>query len=189
MAFVLDILATVLLFAASIIAWWRAGRARISSRTLIRFAAVLFAALATAWVLRLAGFADLAPAVAMIALSLGGTALCLGLFAVLAHPLPPLVSALGLMLALFAGVAAALAGQPLYALSIAVLGSLLTSATALGGFFQGKRRGLLALGAVLAIPLGGFALLDGAFDASLILFAAGLIGAARASEPGIESKG
>src|SRR5271154_6592791 len=116
MAFAFDSLAVVLLFCTSIAAWWLSAASRAPARIPIRFAAILFAALAAARALGWFGLYALAPVVALIAISLGGTALALGLFAALARPVPPMAAALGLMLALFAGLAAALAAIPAYAL-------------------------------------------------------------------------
>src|SRR5277367_1882260 len=105
MAFDFDSLSALLLFLASVAAWWLSAASRASARIQIRFAAILFSALAVACVLGWFGLTALAPVAALIALSLGGTGLALGLFAVLARPMPPMVAALGLMLALFAGLA------------------------------------------------------------------------------------
>jgi hypothetical protein len=126
--------------------------------------------------------------VALIALSLGGTALALGLFAALAQPAPPMAAALGLMLALFAGLAAALAAVPAYALSAAMLALSLVAAMSLSGFFLAPRRAVLVLGAALSLIAGGFALMGGALGVSLLFFAAGLIAAGRASQPGVEAR-
>ena len=92
MAFVFDSLATLLLFASALIAWRLSRGARASSRINIRFAAMLFAALAAAQAIAIAAprWQALAPAVALIAASLGTVALALGLFALLARPIPPL---------------------------------------------------------------------------------------------------
>jgi hypothetical protein len=82
MAYVFDSLAPLLLFAVCVSAWVLADRARAPSRVNIRFAAMLFAALAVARLLGLLllQFSAVAPAVALIAASLGTTALALGLF-------------------------------------------------------------------------------------------------------------
>jgi len=129
---IFDSLSILLLFLACIAAWWLSRAARAPARIPVRFAAILFAALAAACALGWFGLPALALVVALIALSLGGTAL--GLFAALARPVPPLAAALGLTLALFAGVAAALAAIPAYALGAAMLALSLLSAMSLSVF-------------------------------------------------------
>jgi len=188
MAFAFDSLSALLLFCAGITAWRLSAASRASARFPIRFAAILFAALAAACALGWFGFPALAPVVALLALSLGGTALALGLFAALARPVPPMAAALGLMLALFAGLAAALAAVPAYALGAAMLALSLLSAMSLSGFFLKPLRASLVLGASCSVIAGGLALLGGALSISLLFFAAGLIAAGRASQPGVEAR-
>src|ERR1700743_2708597 len=100
---VFDSICALLLFAAAVTAWGLSASSRAPARIPFRFAAIPFAALAAADALGQFGLAALAPVVALIALSLGATAMALGLFAALARPVPPLAAALALMLALFAG--------------------------------------------------------------------------------------
>ena len=97
---------------------------------------MLFAALAVACGLSLAlpDVRNLAPAVAMLAASLGTTALALGLCALLSRAVPPLAASLALALALGAGLAASLSGLPAYAFGCQILAVLLTLAAALNGF-------------------------------------------------------
>jgi hypothetical protein len=185
---VFDSLSALLLFCAAVAAWRLSAASRAFARIPIRFAAILFAALAAACALGWFGFPALAPVVALIALSLGGTALALGLFAALARPVPPMAAALGLMLALFAGLAAALAAVPAYALGAAMLALGLLSAMSLSGFFLTPLRASLILGAASSVIAGGLALMGGALSVSLLFFAAGLIAAGRASQPGVETR-
>ena len=186
---VFDSLSSLLLFCAGIAAWWLTADSRAPARIPVRLAAILFAALAAAHALDGFGLAALAPVVALIALSLGGTALALGLFAALgAKPLPPLAAALVLVLALFAGLAAALAAIPAYALGAAMLSLSLVAAMSLGGYFLAPRRVGLVLGAAVSMIAGGFALMGGALSVSLLFFAAGLIAASRALQPGVEAR-
>jgi hypothetical protein len=185
---VFDSLSVLLLFAASIAAWWLSATSRASARIQIRFSAILFCALAAACVLGWFGLAALAPVVALLALSLGGVALALGLFAALTRPVPPMAAALGLMLALFAGLAAALAAVPAYALFAALLALSLPAAISLSVLVLAPGRSLLVLGAVLSLLAGGFALMGGALFVSLLFFAAGLIAAGRASQAGVETR-
>jgi hypothetical protein len=182
-----DSVAALILFLAAMAAWWLSREARAPARFPIRFGAVLFAAYAVSWCLRLLGFPELMPVVAMMALSLGGAALVLGLFAVLARPLPPMTAVLGLMLALGAAVAAPLAGSPLYALGCTLVASLLLIGLSIGKIQAAPRRACLAMAAALSLSIGGFAMLEGAWTATLLLFAAAVMATARASQLGIET--
>ena len=188
MAFAFDSLAALTLFLSAIAAWWLSRAAKAPARVPLRFAAVLFAAFAVAWGLSLFGFPELMPVVAMMALSLGGAAMALSLFAALGRPLPVLASVLGLMLALFAALAAPLAGSPLYALACAVIAGLVVIGMSVSKFEGVPGRALLAMAAMLALIVGGFTMLEGAWVPTLLLFSAGLIGAARTSELGVETR-
>jgi hypothetical protein len=189
MAFVFDSLAALLLFASAVIAWMLSAGARASSRINIRFAAMLFAALAAARAIGMAlpQFQALAPAVGLIAASLGSVALTLGLFALLARPLPPLAASLALALGLGAGLAAALSGEPAYALGCQMLGVCLTIAVGLNSFAASAGRASLALLTAAALVCGGLGLMDGAIMIAELFFAAGLIGAARISQLRVEA--
>jgi hypothetical protein len=190
MALFFDSLTPLLLFAACVSAWMLAGRARAAARVNIRFAAMLFAALAAARLLGLLvpRFSAVAPAVALISASLGATALALGLFAFLARPLPTGAAALALGLSLGAGLAAALSGAPVYALICQILAVSLSTAAGFGALAVMRGRAALALLAALSLLCGGFALMDGAAEFTEMFFAAALIGAARASQPPVEAK-
>jgi hypothetical protein len=185
-----DSLTPLLLFAACVSAWTLAGRSRAPSRVNIRFAAMLFAALAAARMLGvlLPQFSAVAPAVALIAASLGATALVLGLFAFLARPLPVGAAALALGLSLGAGLAAALSGAPAYALICQILGVSLAMAAGLSALAANRARALLALLAALSLLGGGMALMEGAAGITEMFFAAALIAAARASQPFVETE-
>ena len=183
-----DSLAALILFLSAVAAWWLSRDARASARFPLRFGAVLFAAFAVSWGLGFLGYPELMPVVAMMALSLGGAALALSLFAALGRPLPALAAVLGLMLALFAALAAPLAGSPLYAQGCVVVACLLVIGISLSRFASLPGRALLASGAMLALSLGGFAMLADAWAATLLLFSAGLIGAARALQFGVENR-
>ena len=191
MAFLFDSLTPLLLFAACVSAWALAGRGRAASRVNIRFAAMLFASLPAARLLGLVlpQFSAIAPAVALIAASLGATALALGLFAFLARPLPAGAAALALGLSLGAGLTAALSGAPAYALVCQILGAALILAAAVFKNFEAARASwAVGLLAALALLCGGFALMDGAIDLAEMFLAAALIGAARASQPLVETE-
>ena len=189
MAFVFDSLAPLILFTACISAWTLAGGARAAVRVNIRFSAMLFAALPAArgLGLLLPQFAAAEPAVALIAASLGVTALALGLFALLAHPLPAGAAALALGLSLGAGLAAALSGVSAYAFLCQIPGVSLTLAAGFSARTANRLRAALALMAALSLLCGGLVLMDGAGMLTEIFFAAALISAGRASSPHIES--
>jgi hypothetical protein len=191
MAFLFDSFTPLLLFAACVSAWVLAGRARAASRVNIRFAAMLFAALPAARLLGLVlpQFSAVAPAVALIAASLGATALALSLFAFLARPLPTGAAALALGLSLGAGLTASLSGAPVYALICQILAVSLSMAAGLSALATMRGRAALALMAALSLVCGGFALMNGASQITEIFFAAALIGAARASQPPVETEG
>ena len=182
----IDSLAALTLFLSAIAAWWQSRGARAAARLPLRFAAVLFAAFAVSWSVVLFGFPDLMPAVGMMALSLGGAALAMALFAALGRPLPVVTSLLGLMLALIAALAAPLAGSPIYALSAALIAGLLVLGMSVSRFAAAPRRALLTISVMLALVLGGFTMLADAWMATLLLFSAALIGAGRSSQPVIE---
>jgi hypothetical protein len=93
-----------------------------------------------------------------------------------------------LVLALFAGLAAALAAIPATALGAAMLSLSLVAAMSLNGFFLAPRRAGLVVGAALSVIAGGFALMGGTLSVSLLFFTAGLIAAGRALQPGIEAR-
>jgi hypothetical protein len=190
MALVFDSLDPLLLFAASVSAWMLPARARAPSRVNIRFAAMLFAALAAARMLALLlpQYSLVAPAVALIAASLGATALALGLLAFLARPVPVGAAALALGLSLGAGLAAALSGAAVYALACQILGVSLTVLAGLGALAAKRARVLLSLLAAASLLCGGMVLMAGAIPLTDIFFAAALIGAARASQPLVETE-
>jgi hypothetical protein len=185
---VFDSVAALTLFLSAIAAWWLSRHARAAARFPLRFGAVLFAAFAVSWGLGFIGYPELMPVVAMMALSLGAAALALSLFAALGRPLLALASVLGLMLALFAALAAPLAGSPLYAQACAVIAALLVMGMSISRFTLMPGRAMLAMGAMLALNLGGFAMLAGAWAAILLLFSAGLVGAARVLKFGVENR-
>ncbi|HWY62060.1 MAG TPA: hypothetical protein VNW15_09195 [Rhizomicrobium sp.] len=190
MAFVFDSLTPLLLFAACVSAWVLPARAWAPSRVNIRFAAMLFAALAAARMLGLLlpQYSSIAPAVALIAASLGATALGLGLLAFLARPVPAGAATLALGLSLGAGLAAVLSGAAVYALGCQLLGVSLTLAAGISAFAAKRPHALLSLMAALSLLCGGMALMAGTLFLADMFFAAALIGAARASQPLVETE-
>jgi len=181
---VFDSVSALVLFVASVAAWALAARARTTVRVQLRFAALLFAALSVACGVSLAlpDVRNLAPAVAMLAASLGTTALALGLCALLSRTVPSLAASLALALALGAGLAASLSGLPAYAFGCQILAVLLTLAAALSGFTMRPRVSVLSIAAAAALLCGGLCLMDNALTPALLFFASALIGAARASQ-------
>ena len=182
---VFDSLCAFLLFGASVGAWCLTSAARAATRGNLRFAAMLFAALAAARALGLAlpQLWALPPAVAMIAASLGGTLILLALFAMLARPLPAGLSAAALILALGLGLAASLSGEPAYEAVCQLAGAILV----LGAGLNGVAAAALPLITSLSLLCGGFALMDGAISPAEIFFAGALIGAA--SQTRVEAQG
>lgn len=173
-AMLLDSLAAFILFAAALSAWFLSAQAKASSRVNIRFAAMLFAALAVAHVPSLLSAQSLEFSVALIVAPLGATALALGVSAFLVRPLPAGVAALAMALALAAGLAAALSGVPAYAGLCQMACVLLTLAA---GAQQPARLMSVAL-AALPLLCGALCLMDGALNGAELFFAAALIGAA-----------
>jgi hypothetical protein len=187
---VFDSFSALILFGACIAAWTLTAQARASVRIQLRFAALLCAALAVADGLSLVlpALRNLAPAVAMMTMSLGTTALALGLGALVSRALPAVVASLALALALGAGLAASLSGLPVYAFGCQLVAVLLTVIAAFGGPVFGKRIAVMVLLAVLAFACGGLCLMGNApngygVSPALLFFAGGLIAAARASQP------
>ena len=89
--------------------------------------------------------------------------------------------------ALGAGLAAALSGEPVYALGCQLLGVAIIDAVSVNRFFTGPGRAALALLVAQAFFCAGLALMDGAINFAELFFAAGLIAAGRASQPGVET--
>lgn len=136
----------------------------------LRFAAMLCAALAAAFLARVPG---LAAAAALIALPLSGAALGLSALARAHRPVPPLLASLALASALVAGLGALFTGLVTASLLPLALGGI-------GAGFAGlQRKSLIAVSAgflLAAAACAGWS--DGLGAASLSLLAAGLLGVA-----------
>jgi hypothetical protein len=164
----LDLFAAAALLGAAIGAWRLAEGLRAHARLYLRFATVLFAALAIGTPL---GLGD---AAGMLLLPLAAGALMISARASLARPLPVLPACLALTLSLAGGLCGLLCGGPMAALVPVMFAGLAIIATALNG--------------VAAIPiLAGAALLaagltylqQGARAGFLFFCAAALMGLAK----------
>lgn len=135
----------------------------------LRFAAMLFAALAAAYLSHLPG---LAAAAGLIALPLAGAALGLSALARAGIRLPQLPATLTLAAALASGLAALLGGVVMAALLPLALGGVAI-------LIANLRRGafIAALPGILIVAAASAAISDGLGTASLSLLAAGLFGA------------
>ena len=178
------------LFAVAALVWLLSPQMRAPVRLNLRFAAVLFAALAAAaFGAALSGdFAGMAMAVAALALSLGSAALGLSVFAHLSRPPPVLAAGLGLSTGLLLGLAASLSGQ-----TVLVMGALIPSAAvmlalAVGCLSATPRNSLLTILGAASLLGGGMALLDNALAPALLFFAAALMGLVCASKPRVEQQ-
>lgn len=166
----LDILAACALFTASIGAWLLAAPLRSPVRLYLRFAAMLFAALAAAAPLGLAGIA------ALFLLPLGCASLMVSAVAQFARPLPIFAASLALVTALAGGLTALLSGMPLFALAPVMFASLAVIAASLNSVAAIP---VLAGASLLA---SGLVLLEQGARAGLFLFcAAALVGLAKPS--------
>jgi len=143
---------------------------RAPARLYLRFAAMLFAALAAAAPL---GLADSA---ALFLLPLGGASLMVSALAQFARPLPAFAAGLGLVAALAGGLAALLSGVPMFALAPAMFAGLAVIAASLNAVAA------IALLAGASLLAAGLVLLEQGARAGLFLFcAAALVGLAKPS--------
>jgi|SRR6185312_1379755 len=187
MAFSIDSplgLCALLLCAVAALAWRFVAGARAQLRLNLRFAAVLFAALGVAGFAAalLPAFRGAGFAIALLVAALAAPALALSLIA----RAPPLAASAGLTAGLAAGLASVLADAPLFALlalSVSVLAMMILAMAHQRGFTAAK----IFAGSV-ALFGGGMALLDGALAGALVLFAAGLLGLASASQAPVETR-
>jgi len=161
----LELLCAGLLFAASIGAWILSAPTRAAARLYLRFAAMLFAALALSAPLSL--LAD----VALFLLPLASAAMMIAAFARFAVALPVFAASLALLAGLFCGLAAMLWGPVMLAVLPVILASLAIIGAALQGF------AIIAVLAGAALLASGLVLLQpSTASALLLLAAAALIG-------------
>jgi hypothetical protein len=167
----LSIAAACALFAASVGGWVLSAPLRASARLYLRFAAMLFAALATAGLL---GLADVA---VLFLLPLGAASLMVAALARFATPLPVFAASLALITGLLGGFAALLSGATMLALVPVMFAGFAVMASGLNG------------AAVIPV-LAGVALLgsslvfleQGAREGLFLFCAAALIGLAKRGE-------
>ena len=150
--------ASLLLLAATITVWFVAQAARAPSRVQLRFAGVLFAAIAAA-ILAIPG---IAAAVTLMVLPIGLGALALAVSFSYARALPPALGALALALASLCGLGAAATGLAAISLAPAALATLAIAALFVGQFdahraasVQGMLSALALLGAISTFALEG----------------------------------
>lgn len=165
------IASSVALFGAGIGAWVLAAPLKAVARLYLRFAAMLFAALAVAAPL---GLGDVA---ALLLLPLASASLALSALARFARPLPQLPATLALVAALMGGIGAMLLGFWLLALLPVAVAGLVIIAAALHGVTPIPA---IAGAALLASGLGYVQ--QGAGAGVLLLCAAALIGLARGNQ-------
>jgi hypothetical protein len=157
-----------LLFAASIGGWILSASCRAAARLYLRFAAMLFAALAVSAPLEL-----LTP-LALFLLPLAAAALMIASFARLATPLPVLAASLALITGLACGLAAMLWDSAMPALVPVMFASLAIVGVALNAI------AVMAVLAGTSLLAAGLVLLEqGTASAMLLFAAAALIGLAK----------
>jgi hypothetical protein len=165
------IASSLALFGAGVGAWVLAAPLKAVARLYLRFAAMLFAALAVAAPL---GLGDVA---ALLLLPLASASLALSALARFARPLPQFPATLALVAALMGGIGAMLLGFWLLALLPVAVAGLVIIAAALHGVAPIPA---IAGAALLASGLGYVQ--QGAGAGVLLLCAAALIGLARGNQ-------
>jgi len=164
----LQLLCTLALFAASVAGWWMTGALPARARLYLRFAAVLFAAIAVSVPL---GISD---DVALFLLPLAAVSLMIAALARFAAPLPIFIATLALVASLAGGMSAMLWTIPVLALGPVILAGLAIVAAGLNG------TAVMASLAGTALLGSGLALLEqGAGNGFLLLCAAALVGLAK----------
>ncbi len=184
------LLTAALLGAAAIAVWFLATGARAAARVHLRFASMLFAALAAASAIAPPVADEVALLVAAIALPV----LAFAAYASFEKAMSPMPATLLLGLVCLGGLASAATGIISFALAPAALSAaaiLLISARQFDAARLSSIQGMLSALALLA-SASSFAL-DGATPAYLLFSAAGLLGLtlalARASDTGVEEQG
>jgi hypothetical protein len=168
----LSLICALALFAAGIGGWISAAPLRATARLYLRFAAMLFAALAVSFPLGLSGV------VALFLLPLASVALMIASLARFARPLPVFAACLVLIAGLACGLAALLTGMAWFALLCAAAAALVVIAVSLN---RGEFAASLAGAALLLSVLVSW---NENAQAGMFLFcAAALLGLARAPAP------
>ena len=164
-----ELLCAVVLFAASIGGWWMSASLPARARLYLRFAAMLFTAIAVSAPLGISN------QTALFLLPMSGASLMVAALSRLAVALPVLVITILLVASLASGMGAMLWNVPLAALLVVILCGLTITAMAL------FRSVPIAALAGLALLGSGLALLEqGAGNGFLLFTAAALMGLAKA---------
>jgi hypothetical protein len=166
----LSFLASLALFAAGIGGWLLAAPLKAASRLYLRFAAILFAALAICAPL---GLGDMA---ALFLLPLASAALVISALARFARPLNSFAASAVLVAALGCGLGAMLSGAVLVALAPAMLAGLVLIAAA-----ANRVAGMAALSGLGLIAAGLCYVQQGAGAGLMLFCAAALVGLSRNS--------
>jgi len=165
------IASSIALFGAGVGAWFLSAPLKAVARQYLRFATMLFAALAASALL---GLGDVA---ALLLLPLASASLALSALARFARPLPQLPATLALVAALMGGIAAMLLGFWVLALVPVAVAGLAIIAAALHGVAP---MSAIAGAALLASGLGYVQ--QGAGAGVLLLCAASVVGLARGAQ-------
>jgi hypothetical protein len=166
-------IAALLLGAAGIAAWFTALGARPAARVQIRFAAVLFAALAVATL----SAPSAASAIALIVLPIGVSVMALASGTGFGTPARPSLAAIVLALVVLAALTAAVTGWQAFALTpaaFAIVGMAVVYARKFGERQLAALQGLVSAACFLAAS-SAFAL-EGVAAPVLLFAAAGLLG-------------
>jgi hypothetical protein len=163
--------ASLLLFAAALTGWLVASGARPAARVHVRFAAILFAAIAVATL----AVPQAVPAIVLLVLPTGTGVLALAAVAAVKRPLESALAASLLAAVSLAALAAAVTGWSAFALAPAALcaaafGVVTAKTKDRLGVLQGTAASICFLGAASAFAL------DGSGPALALFCAAGLLG-------------
>ena len=173
----LDFFAAAALFTAAIGAWALAAPLSLRARLYLRFAAVLFSALALSVPL---GMADTA---ALFLLPLAAAALMVSALARFTRPLSVLLASLALVAALAGGLGALISGTAMPALVPVIFAGLAVIASALNGI------AVMPVLAGASLLAGAMAFLEQGAKAGVFLFsAAALIGLVRPSALAVQQQ-
>lgn len=185
MAFSFDSLCAGILFVAAIFSWRMTREVRPAARINLRFAAILLAALAVSL---LAPAMGLGFTIALLSPTLAAAALALALC--FSRNAPIWFSSFALILALAAGLIAALESTPVVALvcqSIAAGAIFISAFSRLG---ENPRSGFLASAGAASLFLGAMTLMNSALSEAALFFAAALLLLTRALQaPVAEQRG
>jgi hypothetical protein len=183
MAFSFDSLCAGVLFAAAILSWRLTKDVRSGARVNLRFAAILLAALSASLMVPAAG---LGFTVALLSPTLAAAALALALC--FSRNAPIWFSSLALILALAAGLIAALVSSPAIALAYQAVAAGAIFVSAFSRLGENPRSGFLASAGATCLFLGAMTLMNAALGEAALFFAASLLLLTRASQAPVEEK-